>query len=245
MADPVSGSPQYRDPNWLRQKYHGEGMSLHEIKDAAGVGYGTIWNWMDRHDIERRENANHVEVTNELAEILDGLLAGDGCLYHEDAASSYLHGDSYEEYVDWLEALLEDHGLETCSRWVTEGENWTAYKYRTRAYRELEEFEQRWYDDRKKRLPKDFALTPTTLLMWYVGDGSYIEQEYGEKNVVIYSDTFGGDSDRLERLFRDELGIEVTYMQKGIYVPTDHHDAFFEYMSRSPYDPAGYGYKFP
>lgn len=246
MADPVTGDPIYRDPEWLREKYWEEEMSLNEMAEEAGCAYNAVWRWMDKHDIERRTNANHVEITGTLRNILDGLIAGDGSLWHEDAASHYSHGDSYLEHIDWLVQLLADHGLETNTRWVTDGEDWTAYHFHTRAYRELEEFNDRWYDENGKRLPPDFELSPTTLKLWYVGDGSYIpQQKNSTHNAIIYSDTFVNEKDRLERMFADKLDIDVTYMQKGIYIPAGDHKIFFDYMAESDLEPAGYDYKFP
>jgi len=244
--DNGSSDPKlHTNPDWLREKYNDEGMSLNAIADLVDKSYTTVWRQFDKHGIERRDNANHVDMTSELRAFLDGLLAGDGCLAAENRAAGYLHGDSYKEFIDWLEEALESHGIETISRWSSEGDNWTAYHLKTRAYRELMGVEGRWYAQREKRLPSDFELTPTTLLMWYVGDGSYIPQKHGANNVVLYSDKFSEASKRVKDTFRRDVGIDVSYMQKGVYVPVDDHDTFFEYMSESEYRPDGYERKFP
>lgn len=51
----------YRDSDWLREQYHGEGKTQQEIAEACGVSPTTIRKWMRRHDIETREVAgeNH------------------------------------------------------------------------------------------------------------------------------------------------------------------------------------------
>lgn len=241
-----SGSELHKNPDWLREKYHGEGLSLNDIADLVDRSYTAVWEQFDKHDRPRRDNANHVELTDQLRRLLDGLLAGDGCLYPENKAAYYLHGDSYKAFVDWLEDVLDSHGVETISRWTTEGDTgWEAYHLRTRAYRELLGVEGRWYADRKKRLPPDFELSPTTLLMWYIGDGSYIPQRWGENNVILYSDTFVDEKERVEGLLADEVGVNATYMQKGVYIPANDHERFFNYMAQSPLDPPGYEDKFP
>ena len=48
------GSKKYHDAEWLREKYHVERMTMREIADECGVTNTTISDWMDRHDIEKR-----------------------------------------------------------------------------------------------------------------------------------------------------------------------------------------------
>lgn len=48
------GKP-YRDREWLYEKYVEDGESSTQIAREAGVTKGTILNWLDEHDIPRRE----------------------------------------------------------------------------------------------------------------------------------------------------------------------------------------------
>lgn len=43
--------------DWLREEYHQQGKTTTEIADDLGVSQRTVWNWMERHDIERRSMA--------------------------------------------------------------------------------------------------------------------------------------------------------------------------------------------
>lgn len=54
-------STDWRDPDWLREKYHDEGLSLREIGDLVGISDRSIGYWMEKHDIPRRTNpdGNH------------------------------------------------------------------------------------------------------------------------------------------------------------------------------------------
>lgn len=45
----------YRDPDWLEQKYHGEGLTQREIAEECGVSPTTIRKQMKAFDIETRE----------------------------------------------------------------------------------------------------------------------------------------------------------------------------------------------
>ncbi|WP_254838063.1 helix-turn-helix domain-containing protein [Natronomonas marina] len=50
----------HQDGEILERLYHSEGLSLREIGDVLGVSEATIRRWMDRHDIERGDQLNHV-----------------------------------------------------------------------------------------------------------------------------------------------------------------------------------------
>lgn len=47
----------YKDPEWLDARYHGDGWTQREMAEACDVSPRTIRTWMDRHDIETREMA--------------------------------------------------------------------------------------------------------------------------------------------------------------------------------------------
>lgn len=51
----------YREPEWLRARYHGDGLTQREIGERCGVHERTIGKWMTRLGIETREFAgeNH------------------------------------------------------------------------------------------------------------------------------------------------------------------------------------------
>ena len=42
------------DPDWLREKYHDEGLSMQEVGDLVGCSDGTVMRYMRKHDIEPR-----------------------------------------------------------------------------------------------------------------------------------------------------------------------------------------------
>ncbi|WP_254841246.1 NUMOD3 domain-containing DNA-binding protein [Natronomonas marina] len=47
--------PDYRDPEWLVARYHGDGWTQREMADACDVSPRTIRTWMHRHDVETRD----------------------------------------------------------------------------------------------------------------------------------------------------------------------------------------------
>lgn len=46
---------RYQDEEWLRRKYHQEKLSTVEIAEVCGVDDSTIYRWIERHGIEKRE----------------------------------------------------------------------------------------------------------------------------------------------------------------------------------------------
>ena len=57
----------FTDGDWLREQYHEKEKSALQIAEECGVGDTTIYNWMERHDIERRSlsKAHHVSSEGE------------------------------------------------------------------------------------------------------------------------------------------------------------------------------------
>lgn len=46
----------WRDADKLRELYHGQELTTREIADELGCTNGTVSRWMDKHDIDTREN---------------------------------------------------------------------------------------------------------------------------------------------------------------------------------------------
>lgn len=47
---------KYKQEDWLRRKYHGQGMSVHDIADQTDVCHSTIHRNLKKNDIERRSS---------------------------------------------------------------------------------------------------------------------------------------------------------------------------------------------
>ena len=49
-----SASREYRDPEWLPEKYVDEGLLTYDLAERCGVTDTTIRDWLDRHGIDTR-----------------------------------------------------------------------------------------------------------------------------------------------------------------------------------------------
>jgi len=112
-------SPHF-DPEWLREKYHGEGMTLQEMADVVGLTPPAISKQMEKNGIPRRNHGRWSE----------GLTA----FYHQDgyevvSSSSQNVRIHRLAYVAWhgLDALKEHIHHENGIRWDNREENLTAY----------------------------------------------------------------------------------------------------------------------
>lgn len=107
-----------------------------------------------------------------------------------------------------------------------------------------------WYGDDGKVWPKDLHLSPTVLLMWFVGDGNYVEKG-GSKRIRI---AMKNESDNTEKVYSyfDRVDLPRPSSDDGGECPawkTDETLKLFNYMSNSPLmaggPPRGFEYKFP
>ncbi|NHX37186.1 MULTISPECIES: HNH endonuclease [Halolamina] len=57
----TANSPSYKDAEALRCLYWDEGLTGVEIADRFGVHSSTIYRWMDRHGIERRDRLDEIK----------------------------------------------------------------------------------------------------------------------------------------------------------------------------------------
>lgn len=55
MSETDTDGPRYRDEEWLWRRYWEDCRTLAEMGDECGVTGNTIQNWMDKHDIPRRD----------------------------------------------------------------------------------------------------------------------------------------------------------------------------------------------
>ena len=46
---------KHQNEDWMRSKYHDEGLTGEEIAEEAGVSRTTAYKWLKKHDIERRD----------------------------------------------------------------------------------------------------------------------------------------------------------------------------------------------
>lgn len=163
-------------------------------------------------------------------QILDGMLLGDAHLErqrgaltarlkieHSVAQASYVAW-KYNEWRDWVRTPPRER--ERRNRLGTISTN---VGFTTLSHIELESFRQRYYRDHRKVVPQDLALTPLSLAVWFMDDGSRKSSQC--RGLYLNSQSFTeAEVDVLRSVIRRDVGIETTVRKQPdglqIYVPS-------------------------
>lgn len=106
------GKPPYQNKEWLREKYHTEGLTGDEIADLAGCARTTIYDWMQRHDIPRDRGEGYR--VSEEEKYRDGEWLRSK--YHGEQLSTGEIADICDCHKQTIKLWLEKHGIEKRSR---------------------------------------------------------------------------------------------------------------------------------
>lgn len=124
----------------------------------------------------------HLQMTETLIEITDGLLLGDGSLRAGVHSACFAMSLKSKDFTDWIQLLLEAQGI-TCRRSF---QNRIYHRLETLSYAELLEQYERWYQP-KKTVPWDVRITPLSVKLWYLGDGHLRKVPYEPTGSVTYN----------------------------------------------------------
>jgi len=153
----------YRDKEWLREQYRGEGKTAGEIGDMCGVVRSTIARWMREHGIERRPMATDVS----RASRPNGAdkLENENWLqeqYHTKGRSTVDIAGELGVSPNTISNWIESHGIEkkslsdalqTPPEYKYQDEDWLRSKYRGEELRASE-------------IAEGFDCTPSTIRRW-------------------------------------------------------------------------------
>jgi hypothetical protein len=177
----------------------------------------------------RRYKAS-LTMTERQRQILTGLLLGDGHLERQRGALSARlkieHSVGQSTYVDWKyyewrewvttppKQRLRRNRLGTVSANVG---------FSTLAHAELEQFRIRFYQDRRKVIPEDLHLTPLSMAVWFMDDGSRKSRQC--RGLYLNTQSFTASEVRLlQDVVHRDVGVMTSVRQQvdglQIYVPS-------------------------
>ena len=111
-------------------------------------------------------------LTEEQKQILIGLLLGDGAMRKKTHALLEInHSYSQKEYVDWLYRQFKKY-VGTPPKLRKGNGSRIAYRFTTKSVPVFTEFYDHFFRGNKKIVPKLLNLSPLTLAIWYMDDGS-------------------------------------------------------------------------
>jgi len=236
------------------------------LKQGYNVHVGTLYNYAkklgigrNRSEAKRNREENPLDwsisyMTESIIEAIDGFLLGDGSI-HKPQTTGTLDitrlacGVQYEEFCNYMMKWFSSYNSyckEYRSSSMSSGFVWMG---RTKFHPDLYAQHNRWYHKSEKtgkwlkQPPDDVRITPKSVMLWYLGDGSCVQKN---NTVVIRLSTDGFDKERVEFLAdkMKEKGIDCYRNgDNRIQIKTTAVPAFFKFIGKkSPVK--CYDYKF-
>jgi len=176
-------------------------------------------------------------------EYIDGFLLGDGCLsvdkrLKRDVARATC-SLQYKEFCEYLMSPFKDYNA-SVSKYNSANMK-QGYVFAGRTMYHSYFFKQclRWYrykdGKRYKSVPKDVEITPTSVMMWYLGDGSVTQPDKGKRIMVRFA-TDGFLPEEVEFLAEKirKVGIKAHRDDcNRVFIKARGIPAFFNYIGRT------------
>lgn len=186
------------DIELLRKMYIDEKMSTVDIeinsKKIFGffISRGTIYKEMIKHKILVRNKSDSISMATctldinksflneDLIEWIDGFNLGDGYIHFDKSrrdclGAKFCFGSVQQEWASFAMSKLKCYGAKepkVLTKILDKKHPHPTWSSSTLTHPDIVEQAKRWYPNGKKIVPLDVRITPTSLLLWYLGDGS-------------------------------------------------------------------------
>lgn len=258
------------------EKYYVElGMSFPVLSEhmkkihRSAISIGTLHKYAKRHGIGRSRSEakrkrdpdaldwNQSLLNEDMIDSIDGFLLGDGRVkpYYNKGdknSATLVCGVQYQEFAIYFSKFFGPYRSvvkKNKDPSMVQGFRWDMS---TKSHAELFGQYQRWYrqkDDKMlKHVPGNVRLTPKSVMMWYLGDGSIVINN-DNNTVVVRLSTDGFAKANVEFLVvkLTELGISCRRNNENrIYIEAKGIPAFFNFIgSKSPVKCYDYKFQLP
>ena len=188
---------------------------------------------------EIREYKASLKLTPRQREIVVGLLLGDGHLETQNAGRTFRlkveHGPAQEEYVKWLFTEFAEWVRADSPYRKVAKDGRVSFGFTTYSHGAFRFYGQQFYSEtRKKIIPRHIVklLTPLSLAVWYMDDGS----KKSKRHLTYNIHTLGFTKLELQNMcvvLQEKFGIETRlHSQKQqywrIYIPSNSAASFKE-----------------
>ena len=214
----------------LRKSYIDSKMSTTEISVISEQLFGVevsssvIYKELIRHKITVRSKSESVSaamstldpkirhITEELIECVDGFLLGDGTIKFNNrqvyGGSRFSIGTSSPEWTKYAMSKFPMYAPTDLRAWGKIDKKHPNYTYdiTTLTHPDIVHQAERWYSgpNQTKKVPPDVRITPTSLLLWYLGDGSLTPIEECNTYVVRFA-TCAFSIEEIEQILMPKL----------------------------------------
>ena len=239
----------YKNKDWLNQKYSIEKLDSYQIAKLCNCVSSTIRCWLRRFNIPIRSNGeahhlsynNHCNLSKEAIEWINGELLGDGYLrLISSYSANFQYSSKYLEYIQYISDTLQSFGIERSGKIrkrYHKDMDYYSYSYQSHSYKKLLPIRKQWYPNNKKIVPKDIKLTPLVCRQWFIGDGSLIHQKKSNKPYIKLA-TCGfliKDVENLIKKLREFYFIITRQMSSNsIHISTKSTKDFLNYIGYCP-----------
>lgn len=232
--------------------------NLKNLLDEQGynIAIGTIHKYCKKLGFKTRDqsearrewdddpmNYNICYLTESIIEAIDGFLLGDGSIWSKDGAviktGRLSCGVEHEEFCNYLmkyffpyKPLVRRYN----DRSMKQGFKWDS---KSKFHPDLYQQYQRWYKYKEgkfvKSVPTDVRITPVSVMMWYLGDGSLVVPD-DHSAVMLRLSTDGFTKDEVEYLVLKlkDVGIESHRNNDNrIMIDARGIPAFFNFIGRT------------
>ena len=217
----------------VRQTLIRNGVPIRSLSESTSIAMATL----DRN----------ISFLDGKTDWIDGFLLGDGCISfrHGDyMGARFTMGSSCKRWVEYAMSGLSDYGNVNPKLAVEAGANERnpndCWQSRTLTHPDIVAQARRWYPDGTKHVPQDVVVSPCSLLLWYLGDGSFHYTPEGNMSLLrLATCAFApGEVEGILIPKLGALGIEATRhkCKNDIYVRAPSIRRFFSVVgTKSPF----------
>ena len=255
----------------LIKAYNENKMSIVDIEKQSEnlfgqyVSRGTIYKTLIRNNIPCRSKSVSVQramstlnldqsfLTEEIVEWIDGLMLGDGYMNFRKPSyqgSRIMIGTSSKQWAEYAMSRLTSY--DPCEpdvyQKIDEKHPNTIWDCRTKTHPDLTNQAKRWYcgKNESKIIPEDVRITPKSVMLWYLGDGSFTKHGGNSSNLKLATCSFSKEDIEEKLLSKMEKhGIDgyVGKYKNNTFIRSHSIRNFFNFIGwQSPF--SDYSHKF-
>lgn len=124
----------------------------------------------------------------EKLDFVDGFLLGDGSISKKYSHISWTV--KYQEFSEHIKYNLQCYQPTSRQKYMIDSRckkgGYISNFGRTKCHPDITAQRKRWYPDGKKIVPKDVSLSPESVLIWYLSDGTFIRNQL----IILCTDGF-------------------------------------------------------
>lgn len=213
------------------EKYQA-GASTYDIAEEMQSHPWYINKILQSKGIERRsrKEINHmrflkdIPISQQLSEMIDGWLLGDGSLHFTGVQAYFSFVSKHEEYIEYVFKQFDKENI-NCRKYHNIDKKYKTSHYRlmTSSTIQMANFYHKWYLDGKKIVPSDLQLSNNAIKNWIMDDGT-LDKKMGHMRLCTCAFTITECeilSNKLNNFIEDVNGTWVIEKNKNprIYVP--------------------------